>query len=904
MTAFPALSVNDQPHPRHRVSGPLPDPDWTLQIDRPDDGTPPPLRDRLCGGIPATVPGCVHTDLLTAGLIQDPYGYGIEPTLQWIGRSDWRYTCRFVADEGWLGRAHVELCCDGLDTVASLRLNGMPIGEAANMHRRYRFSIREALRDGTNELTIVFASPMLAAEQAEARYGALPHEGHGSNALKPPHNMLRKMACNFGWDWGPVLPTAGVWRPLRVEAWDTARLGDVVPQVIAVDPKRAVLRVATVVAGDASVTRTHRLIDPEGKPLCVHECRSDSDMSEELVVDDPALWWPIGYGGQPMYTLETALVHTDGRVIDRVQQRVGLRTVELDTTPDAVPGDGSHVDGLPIGERMQLRVNGKPVFLKGANWIPDDCFPVRAHAPSRLDQRIQQAVAANMNCLRVWGGGVYADDHFMARCDELGVLVWHDFMFACAGYPEAAPYFGEVVAEAKDNVARLASHPSLVIWNGVNETIWGTHDWGPAFKKLRRGDHPWGLGYWLDKLPAVVKQIALATPYWAASPYSGSMDRHPNDNAFGNRHIWDVWHGDGQYRNYLGHYPRLSTEFGYHGPPSFTTLDAVLPNTPEHRRWDSPALEFYNRNGGKGGQLHTDLRIRDDFTPSHEDLDAWLFLAQVMQVRALEMGCSWFRALWPWCSGATYWQLNDCWPVSSWSAIDSEGRCKPLWFATRRFFSPRLVTIKPTRPIPAGEAVTRLAVYLHNDTDRRWQSRLLVRRVDLSGQTRDELSFVVDTDARTVQRYDLPEAWLDQPETTALVARAIEGNAPAGWWWFAPDKHLAYPTTSLSELLDASLTKTTSGYDLSLTATSLVRDLCMFPDRLDPAATVSDNCLTLCPGDSVVLHINTKRDIELKQLTTPPVMQAANRFGRACRRKHGIGSGHARPASRPEPVNR
>ncbi|MEO0963761.1 MAG: glycoside hydrolase family 2 protein [Planctomycetota bacterium] len=851
---------------------------WTLRLAKPDDDTPAALNDRLRAGIPATVPGCVHTDLLAAGLIDDPYRYGVEPTLQWIGRCDWRYRCRFTLDAAWLDREHLELCCDGLDTVASLTLNGEAIGESANMHRRYRFDLIQRLREGENELVITFAAPVTAAEQAEGRYGALPHEGHGSNAAKPPHNMLRKMACNFGWDWGPVLTTAGVWRDIRLEAWDDARLGDVVPQVTSADPDRAAINVSAEVVGDASGTVTYRLADPDGRALAtVDRDNGEGVTTDRLVVERPALWWPIGYGDQPLYTLETLLCDAEGELIDRVVQRIGLRTFDLDTTPDATAGDGARVDGLPTGERMHLRVNGKPVLLKGANWIPDDCFPVRAHEPARLDQRIEQAVAANMNCLRIWGGGVYADKHFMARCDELGVIVWHDFMFACAGYPEAEPYFSEVVAEARDNVSRLASHASLATWNGANESIQGVFAWGDAFRALRHGDRPWGLGYWLDALPKIVAELAPATPYWANSPYSGSMDRDPNANEYGNRHIWDVWHGDGQYRNYLGHYPRLSTEFGYHGPPSFATLDAVIPDTPEQRRWDSPALNFHNRNGGRGNQQHTDLRMADDFDPPHDDLDAWLYLAQVMQARALDMGCSWFRAQWPWCSGATYWQFNDCWPVSSWSAIDSGGRLKPLWYATRRFFAPRLVTIKPTRPIPAGKPIDKLAVYLHNDTDTPWTGPLAVRRVDLTGATVDESAFTAEVAPRAVERIDVPPDFLNRPTDTALVA-SID-DAQTGWWWFAPDKRLAYPVTDLADLIDASLDKADAGYTLSLTAKSLVRDLCVFPDRLDPDATASDNCLTLLPGETATLEITTAAEMTLKQLAAAPVMQAANEYG-------------------------
>jgi len=859
---------------------------WTLALGESTQDVPDALRDRLIDGLPATVPGCVHTDLLDAGLIDNPYRYNVEPTLLWIGRCDWRYTCRFSVDKAVTAHRHLDLCCDGLDTLATITLNGTEVASTANMHRRYRFDVNEAIQAGPNELVIDFAAPLPAADREERRYGALPHQGHGSNTLRPPHNMLRKMACNFGWDWGPVLTTSGVWRGIRLEAWGVARLGDVVPQVVAATPDRAVVAVSAHVLGGSDATVTYQLTDPAGQSVATVDQTSDEGVvTDKLVVDKPALWWPAGHGDQPLYTLTTTLTDTDDRVIDRVidrvTQRVGMRIVELDTSPDDQPGDGSTVNGLPTGERMHLKVNGRAIFLKGANWIPDDCFPTRAHEPARLDDRIRQALDANMNALRIWGGGVYADPHFMARCDELGLLVWHDFMLACACYPEEQPYRDEVIAEARDNIARLAAHPSLAIWNGCNENIWGTFDWGDHWVAVREeGKRTWGLRYYLEDFPAAIDDLAPATPYWPASPYSGSMDRHPNANEFGNRHVWDVWHGDGQYRNYLGHFPRLSTEFGFHGPPHFSTLDAVVPDTPEQRRWDSPALEFHNRNGGKGNQSHTDRRIADDFDPPHDNLDDWLYLAQVMQARALDMGCSWFRALWPWCSGATYWQLNDCWPVSSWSAIDSAGKPKPLWFATRRFFAPRLITIKPTTPIPSGESIDHLAVYLHNDTNDAWRGKLALRRVDLAGQPLDEYALDIDAAPHTVQRLDLPDVLLDRPTDTALVAICDGDDAPAGWWWFEPDKLLHYPVTELADLVDAEVTNTTAGCTLTLTAKALVRDLCVFPDRLDPAATVSDNCLTLLPGQTIALDIATAEAFTAEQLTAQPVMQAANRFGK------------------------
>ena len=863
-------------------------------LARPADTAPGKLVSTLEGGIPATVPGCVHTDLMAAGLIDDPYAYGVEPALLWIGRSDWAYAASFEADADLRARRRVELCFDGLDTVATVELNGQRLGETANMHRRYRFDATEALREGGNALTVRFAAPLEQAEKAEAFYGYLPHNGHGGNTVQPPHNMLRKMPCNFGWDWGPVLTTCGIWRDVRLEAWDEARLGDVRPGVIHADESRATLSVDVVVAtavahqGEAACRVQVEAFDPEGQAVAAAEAQvGDADSATlSLDIDRPRRWWPAGYGDQPRYRLDLKLRSAQGDELDRASHHIGIRTVELDTSADDQPGRGAAVDGLPTGEAMTVKVNGVPVFLKGANWIPDDCFPTRSESRDRLAARIDQALAANMNTLRVWGGGVYAAHDFMELCDERGLLVWHDFMLACAAYPEEEPYRSEVEAEARDNVSRLARHPSLAIWNGCNENIWGTFDWGHEWEQLRtQSERTWGLGYYLDLLPSVVSELAPTVPYWPASPYSGSMDRHPNANAYGNRHVWNVWHGDGQYRNYLGHFPRLSSEFGYHGPPCYATLDRVLPDTTAARRWNSEAMEFFNRNGGRGGQSHTHLRLSDDFDPPEDDLDAWLFLAQVMQARALAMGCSWFRALWPWCAGATYWQLNDCWPVSSWSAIDGDGRPKPLWFASRRFFAPRLLTIKPSRPVADGDDAPPLAGFFHNDTDQPWSGPIRLRRVSLEGYTLDETTHPVDAPARRVTRLDIPADWHDRPEDTALLIDTAEArdnpDTPAtpvrGWWWFAPDKRLAYAAPNF----DTDLQPCDGGYRLTLEAQTLLRDVYVFPDRLDPAASASDNGFTLLPGESASIKIRTDRQLTLQELGRAPVLRCVNDFGRS-----------------------
>ncbi len=526
---------------------------------------------------------------------------------------------------------------------------------------------------------------------------------------------------------------------------------------------------------------------------------------------------------------------------------------------------------------MTLLINGKPIYLKGANWIPDDCFPHRV-TPERYALRVDQALAANMNMLRVWGGGMYEDDAFYDICDERGVMVWQDFAFACATYPEEPVYAALVEQEARDNVKRLAHHASLVIWNGNNETVQGTFDWSPAFKAIREeGVRGWGLGYFTGLLPAVLQELDPSRPYCPTSPYSGSMDRPPNANEFGNTHIWDVWLGAGQYRNYLGHYPRLATEFGYHAPPAYATIARAIPT--QHRQWDAPMMMLHNKNG-RPGQQQTNTRMADDFVPPTHDYDAWHYLAQVMQARALTMGIEWFRALNPWNQGALFWQFNDCWPVSSWSCIDGDGRTKPLYYACQRFFKPRLLTIKPQRVSPSDKPIGKLRLYAHNDTDHPWATNVLLTQRDLHGNTLRSLNTRIEAPPRCVARCDVPDAMHDRPDAFLVAAARPEAHqddaddSPA-FWWFSPDKTHAYPEPRFHATL-----KTTDDGQTALTlhAQTLLRDVCLYPDRLDPDATIDRQCITLLPGDHATFHIQTRHPLTLEQLTRRPVLQCVNYY--------------------------
>ncbi|MEV0994915.1 glycoside hydrolase family 2 TIM barrel-domain containing protein [Nonomuraea sp. NPDC050202] len=784
--------------------------------------------------IPASVPGCVHTDLLAAGVIEDPYLDGNEHRLAWIGRTEWTYRTAFT----WSPDEHerTDLVCEGLDTVAAITLNGVLIGETANQHRSYRFPVRHLLREGANELVVRFSSAYGHAEGLRAALGERP------GAYDEPYPFIRKMACNFGWDWGPTLVTAGIWRPIGLESWSGARLAEVRPLARAdgrvevhVRVERTTEEPLTLTARIAGRTAEHRL---DGRAGVV-----------ELRVPEPALWWPRGHGEQPLYDLTVRLGEQEWR------GRIGFRDVELDR------------------EAFKLTINGVPVFVRGVNWIPDDCFPARV-TRERLAERFAQATAAGVNLLRVWGGGLYESEDFYSLADELGLLVWQDFPFACAAYPEEEPLRSEVEAEARQNVARLAAHPSLVLWCGNNENLEGHADWGWREKLAGRS---WGAGYYYDLLPSIVAELDPTRPYWPGSPYSGAPGLPPNDPARGTIHIWDVWNRE-DYRRYAAYRPRFVAEFGFQGPPSYATLRRASS--------DEPLTPGSAHQKAIDGQAKL-LRGLGDHLPRPETFDDWHYLTQLNQARAMAFGIERFRALMPHCMGTIVWQLNDCWPVTSWSAVDGDGRRKPLWYALRRAYADRLITVQD------GEAA------LVNDTDEPWSGELRLERRGLDGRPLAKEVVAVHAAPRSVLRVALPPsvAEPDDPARELLTARldgagsgtgsgtgagaggGVVGGVSAGAGGgvsivrgYAEDPAVAYPPAAY----DAHVERSPGGYRVTITASSVLRELALFPDRLDPAASVDDQLVTLLPGQSAVFEVTTGRELDPGALTRFPVLRCLN----------------------------
>jgi beta-mannosidase len=792
------------------------------------------------GPVPATVPGCVHTDLLAAGLIPDPYLDDNERALSWIGDTDWVYETTVTVPQTDGDR--IDLVCEGLDTVATVTVNEVEVGRTVNMHRGYRFDVGAVLRPGPNSVRVHFASAVrYAAGQAE-QLGARPHVN------TDPYNMIRKNASNFGWDWGPRLVTAGIWQPIGLHTWSTARLGAVRPLVTVADGTGRVEVHVEVERADADAPLTVRaaLGDDVAEALLAAGATS---AVLTLTVADPALWWPRGYGEQPLYPLQVTLSGPEAEALGSWQRRIGFRTVRLDTADD------EH------GSAFTLIVNDTPVFVRGANWIPDDVFLTRVDR-DRYARRMRQALDAGMNLLRVWGGGRYEAEDFYELADEQGLLVWQDFLFACAAYPEEGVLPAEVEAEAREQVTRLAAHPSLVLWVGNNENFPGWFSWGWQQPLAGR---TWGAGYYLDVLPRIVAELDPTRPYWPGSPYSGTPDRDPDDFRYGNAHIWDVWNTH-DYTLYREKLPRFAAEFGYQGPPAYSTLRRAISDEPLAS--DSPGMAVHQKAGDGDRKLRAGLEAH---LPDPRDFDDWHYLTQVNQARALQLGIEHFRSLRPLCMGTVVWQLNDCWPVTSWAAVDGDGRRKPLWYALRRAYQERLLTIQPRDGVPTVVAV--------NETGQPWRLEADVRRLTVAGELRAGTRIELTVPSYGASTVALP-AELTRgpgPEATGTAGEMLlaESESTRAWWWFAEDRVADLPAARY----DAVAKATEDGMAVTVTAHTLLRDLTLFPDRLDPAAEADDAMITLLPGETATFIVRTSEQLDPAGLTARPVLRCVNDIG-------------------------
>ncbi|GAB2555249.1 glycoside hydrolase family 2 protein [Kribbella endophytica] len=784
---------------------------WTVRaVEGP---VPDGHRAILTAPIAATVPGEVHTDLLAADVIPDPFDGDNEGKLHWIGRTTWSYRTEFDWEPD--GHAVQELVAEGLDTAATVTLNGTEIAKTWNQHRAYRFDVTALLVAGRNELVIEFAGPADTADRLAEQLGLWPHTN------LHPYNAIRKMASNFGWDWGPDVATVGVWKPIRIESWTGVRIDSVRP-LAGLDGDNGVLdaKVALTWAdgftSDATIT-----VEVGGTTTEVTVAAGTEEAEVSATIADVDRWWPRGHGEQPLYDVTVSL--SAGEQTDGWTGRVGFRTITMDVAPDEHGGP------------FVLSVNGKPVFVRGANWIPDDAFVTRLDR-STYERSITDAVDADMNLLRVWGGGIYETDDFYDVCDELGILVWQDFLFACAAYSEDEPLRSEVEAEARQAVTRLSRHASLAVWNGNNENIWGYVEWG---WRQPLGGRTWGEGYYFDLLPKIVAELDPRTPYSQGSPYSYDHFIHPNDERNGTMHVWDVWN-QVDYSTYRKYKPRFVSEFGFQGPPAWSTLTSVVHDQP----LDPYGEQMLVHQKAFEGNLKLERGLGDHL-PMWKDIDDWHWTTQLNQARAVAYGVEYWRSLFPLNTGTIVWQLNDNWPVISWAAVDGHGHRKPLWFALKHAYADRLLTVQPRED--------GLVVAGHNDTDEAWSTSITVARRSTSagGAVLAQETFALEVGPRSAVLNSLPESITKAGSETTEYIEVRGADGSAAYWYFVEDTSLQLA----GDAYTASVAAVDGGYDVTVTATALAKDLALFPDRLDPAAKVDSCLITLSAGDTHTFHV-------------------------------------------------
>lgn len=805
----------------------------------------------------AAVPGSVHTDLFANKLIPDPYVGAPEAGLQWIGLADWEYEGRFDVDAATLARRHAALVFDGLDTFAEVSLNGREVLRADNSFRTWRVPVDGLLKARGNELRIVFRSPI---RKLLPQVQAMPHKIAGN--YPSPYgdepkdamvgNFSRKPGYHYGWDWGPRYVTAGIWRPVRLESWNDTRIADFSVRTRALDASRADLELALSVASDVAQRAQVEIdvIDPDGKRVDTLRRgfdlkAGDNALSLPATLDKPRRWWPAGYGKQDRYRFAVRVTDARGETL-RIEQKTGLRTVELLREEDAEGGQG-----------FVFVINGVPVFAKGANVIPFDAFPARV-TRERLRRDLQAARDANMNMLRNWGGGYYESDDFFELTDELGLLVWQDFMFGGGMPPGYDPAFrANVVAEARDNVRRIRHHPSVVLWCGNNEEETAWKDWGHR-RKLTEADPAFAAKVWQGyvdlfgkDLRQVVAEEGLGVPYWSSSP-SNDLDEKANDSKRGDKHYWDVWGGPAHPPvAYLDETPRFMSEFGLQAWPQQSTVDAFAAR--DEQSVDGPVIRAHQKFMAGEGNTRLMLYIEREYGAPRDFAD-FLYLSQVMQADGIELAALHHRASRPYTMGSLYWQLNDVWPGASWSSLDYYGHWKALHYRARRFFAP--VAVAALRKDGAT------SVSLLNDRTTALKGELRLRVFDVDGKLLREEKRVDELpplSAKAVGEFvdaDLLRG-ADPKRSVAVFELHVAGEPVSrGFVWFDAAKSLALPDPGLR----ARIEKAGDGYRVIVSAQKLARAVWL--DFGDADAQLSDNAFDLAPGERVEIALRSDADLD------------------------------------------
>ena len=806
----------------------------------------------LTSWTPAHVPGSVQTDLLTTGNIGDPFYGNNEAALQWIGLAEWDYQLSFKVDAATLKQEHVELVFDGVDTFADIIVNDKPLLKTGNMFRRWRIPARNALHAGDNTLLVRLHSPIAKLKPwLLIQPYALPGEFDSAFGDEPKgkqtSNYVRKANYQYGWDWGPRFVTMGIWQPVRLESWSDARLEDFHIAQPHVDADKAELAAEIMLqagkSGAAHVTLSWTA--PDGS-------RGESSQDVKLVAGDnslrlpftiahPERWWPAGYGRQELYQFHVDVKRGDNTLAS-ADRTSGLRSVELRRDRDQ------------WGRGFAFVVNGVPIFAKGADLIPTDSFPERT-TPEQLKRLLTSAHDANMNMLRMWGGGYYQSDAFYDLADRLGIMIWQDFMFGGAITPYDPAFLGNSRVEAEEQVRRLRNHPSIVLWCGNNEVQTGWESWPDRadFQKSISADERQRIENGMrelfgNTLRKVVKDNDPDVPYWASSP-STDFDGEANVLNDGDYHYWKVWSGSEPIEHYLDVTPRFQSEYGLQSFPSMATIETFA--APADMAPNSPVMRAHQKFANGNGNDRLLLYIRANYGEPR-DFASFVYLSQLMQAEGIELAAEHLRSARPQSMGSLYWQLNDVWPGPSWSSLDYLGRWKALQYHARRFYAP--VDVVPIR------RDGRTSLYLVSDRTTPFKATLRTRVVDMTGKSLRDTSQPIDVPALASTKLGeyTDAALLHGARATGTVASfdVIEdGDVVA--------HHLLYfglaKTLALPRQPGLQAQWRDDGKTLRISTRQLARGVWIDFGKLD--ANLSSNAFDLLPGEHVDIAVDSTADL-------------------------------------------
>lgn len=778
--------------------------------------------------LPASVPGSVYHDLMQNGKMDDPFWRDNFPKALKRMDHDYEYKTEFAADKALLKSDAVLLRFEGIDTVADVFLNGEKLGHTENMHRTFEFEVKDLLKEEGNELRVLLHSPTRFIKE-EYKHNV----ADGSEESMVGFANLRKTHCMFGWDWGPRLPDAGLWRPVKLLGIEKARVDSVYVTQKHEDGK-VTLHFdvdADVYDREALMGYTVLITDPDGKETL---CKGSP---EEIVIERPQLWWPNGFGAQLLYTVEVRL-YAGGKQVDAWKKRIGLRTLTM------------HIEKDAYGESFAHEVNGVQVFAMGADYIPEDSIFPRINE-ARTRELLQQCKEAHFNTIRVWGGGYYPDDWFYDACDEMGLMVWQDFLFACAVYNLTDEFEDNIRAEFADNIKRLRHHASLALWCGNNEMEMFVERGLWVKTPIQKSDYVKMYEY---ILPKVLKELDPQTFYWPASPSSGGGFDDPNGFDRGDVHYWDVWHGNVPFTDYRRYYFRYLSEFGFQSFPSVETVKTFA--LPEDCNPFSYVMEKHQRNNAANGKIMNYLYQTYLYPTS---FDAFVYASQLLQADAIRYGVEHFRRNRGRCMGAIYWQLNDCWPVISWASIDYCGRWKALHYAAKRFFRPLTLSCAEEGLLTQNPNIN-FERYEYEENALKKGMRLCVENetmlshtVEVTWQLRRADASVIRQGRETVTVEPLSSKWLEYEDFADadtfgdyIAYQMMENGVPAasGTALFCAPKHFRFA--------DPQLALRVEGDEIVVTAAAYARSVQIL--NADDTLKLSDNFFDMNAGETRV-HI-------------------------------------------------